>query len=180
MTVKRQTLETPRLRLLPLAGAHAAAIHQAVLASRAELLPWMPWAREPTVSGGREAAARTRRAWNEDREYRFTVVGRTTRDVLGVVGLDRKDEDVAELSYWIRSDHTGQGIATEACRALIKWAPSALGVRRLTLWAGRDNHSSRRVAAKLGFAHVGPLGWRPQGGLGTFEAEAYELEIGRS
>jgi len=113
-------------------------------------------------------------------------MGLTTREVLGVVGLDRldhldrldrKDESAAELSYWIRSDRTRQGLATEACRALIAWAPGALGVRRLTLWAGRGNVASRRVAAKLGFAHIGPLGWRPDGGLGTFEAEAYELEL---
>jgi len=180
MTVARQTLKTPRLRLRPLAATHAEAIHEAVLASRAELLPWMPWARDPTISGGRSQAVRSRRGWEEDREFRFTVMGLTTREVLGVVGLGRldgKDESAAELSYWIRSDRTGQGLATEACRALIAWAPGALGVRRLTLWAGRDNVASRRVAAKLGFAHIGPLGWRPDGGLGTFEAEAYELEL---
>jgi RimJ/RimL family protein N-acetyltransferase len=178
MTVRRRTLETSRLRLRPLSTAHAAAIHEAVLASRAELLPWMPWAREPTISNGREEAVRGRRAWDEDREFHFMVGGLTAGRALGVVGVTRTNETAtAELSYWIRSDHAGQGLATEACRALIEWVPDALGVRRLTLWAGRDNLGSRRVAAKLGFAHTGPLGWRPAGGLGTFEAEAYELKL---
>lgn len=42
---------------------------------------------------------------------------------------------------------------------------------------GRENAASRRVAAKLGFSHIGPLEWRPEGGLGDFAAESYELEF---
>jgi RimJ/RimL family protein N-acetyltransferase len=173
---------TPRLKLEPVSPAHAAAIHQAVIDSRAELLPWMPWAREPTLEGGLGAAARSEAAWREDREFHFVVVEKETGVVVGVVGLNREGEAAAELHYWIRSDHTGLGFATEAGRALIEWAPAALRVRRLTLWAGRDNRASRRVAAKLGFVHVGPLAWRPEGGHGTFEAESYELDLmlGRS
>ena len=97
--------------------------------------------------------------------------------MLGVAGLNRNGDGSVELHYWIRSDRAGRGLTTEACRALIAWAPGALGVRRLTLWAGRANTASRRVAAKLGFAHLGPLDWRPDGGLGTFDAESYELSL---
>jgi hypothetical protein len=50
-------------------------------------------------------------------------------------------------------------------------------VQRLTLWAGRENTASRRVATKLGFKHIGPLDWRPEGGLGSFDAESYVLEL---
>jgi RimJ/RimL family protein N-acetyltransferase len=83
----------------------------------------------------------------------------------------------AELHYWIRTDHSGQGLTTEACKELIAWAPRALGVNRLTLWAGRDNAASRRVASKLGFEHLGPLDWQPEGGLGPFDAESYALKL---
>lgn len=175
--VGRARLETERLWLKPVSSAHAEALHQAILDSRPELLPWMPWAREPSLDGGREAAARSEDAWREDREFHFVAVERSSGAILGVVGLNREGGSAAELHYWIRSDHIGIGLATEACRALIEWAPVALGVRRLTLWAGRDNHPSRRVAAKLGFVHVGALGWRPEGGFGTFEAESYELDL---
>jgi RimJ/RimL family protein N-acetyltransferase len=170
-------LETERLRLEPVSGGHAEALHQAVIDSRPELLQWMPWARSPNLEGGREAAAQREAAWRDGREFHFVVVERSTDEVLGVAGLNRERESAAELHYWIRSGHTGVGFATEAGRALIKWAPGALGVSRLTLWAGRENHASRRVAEKLGFAHVGPLGWRPEGGLGQFDAESYELDL---
>jgi len=177
VTMERASLETGRLRLEPLSAAHAEGLHQAVMDSRPELLPWMPWARGPTLEGAREAASRSEGAWRDDREFHFVVVERGSGTVVGVAGLNREGETAAELHYWIRSSRTGQGLATEAGRALIEWAASVLGVRRLTLWAGRENHASRRVAEKLGFVHAGPLDWRPEGGFGTFEAESYELDL---
>src|SRR5229473_794513 len=107
---------------------------------------------------------RQRRDWRAGARFRFAVVERATNMVLGVVGLDREGHDSADLAYWIRSDHAGRGLTTEACRTLIDWGTDTLGLSRVTLWAGRDNHASRRVAVKLGFAHVGPLDWQPEGG----------------
>lgn len=177
MTVPRVVLRTERLTLEPVAAHHADGLFGAVIESRLELLPWMPWARDPSFEGNRRSAEDGERAWSEDRRFHFVMVERATLQVIGVVGLDRGDAEAAELHYWIRSDRSSQGLTTEACRALIAWAPHALGVSRLTLWAGRDNHASRRVAARLGFSHLGPLAWRPEGGLGTFEAERYQLEL---
>ena len=99
--------------------------------------------------------------------------------MLGVAGLNRGGSDAAELHYWIRTDHSGRGMTTEAARALVEWAERELAVGRLTLWAGRDNHASRRVAEKLGFRNLGPLDWRTEGGLGQFDAESYELRFDR-
>jgi RimJ/RimL family protein N-acetyltransferase len=175
--VARVVLRTERLKLEPVAPDHAGALFSAIIESRPELLPWMPWAREPSLDGNRRTAEDGERDWHEDRRFHFVMVERATLQVIGVVGLNRAGAETAELHYWIRSDHAGQGLTTEACRALIAWAPQALGVRRLTLWAGQQNRASRRVAAKLGFSDLGPLDWRPEGGLGTFEAERYQLEI---
>ncbi len=177
MAINRVPIETERLLLAPIGLAHAEGLFEATVASRPELLPWMPWAREPTLDGARVEAAKGSHDWSEGSRFPFSVVDRSTGMVLGVVGLNREGETTAELSYWIRSDHAGRGLTTEACVAVIDWAERVLHVTRFTLWAGRDNQASRRVAAKLGFAHVGPLDWEPDGGLGTFPAERYELNV---
>ncbi len=155
-------------------GAHAEALYEAVVASRKELLPWMPWALDPTPEGSQEQAAKSQSGWSAGTHYHFALVERETGMVLGVVGLNM---DKADLHYWIRTDHARRGLTTEACRGLIDWARRELHVLRLTLWAGKDNAASRRVAEKLGFEHVGPLDWKPEGGLGTFDAESYELRL---
>jgi len=135
----------------------------------------MPWAREPTLAGNVALTARDEQAWRDDRFYHFAVIEKDSNLALGIVGLNRERGDWPELHYWIRTDHAGRGLATEASRALIEWARHELRAPRLTLWAGSENHASRRVAEKLGFVHIGPLDWRPEGGLGDFAAESYEL-----
>ena len=179
MSPNRTTLETDRLLLEPVSPAHAGGIYKATMDSRAELLPWMPWAREPTEQGTREVTAANVRDWMADHIFNFAIIDEESRMVLGVAGFSRRDPDAVELHYWIRTDHAGRGLTTEACRTLIDWARSTLGLARLSLWAGRENHASRRVAEKLGFRHLGPLSWRPAGGLGDFDAESYELVLAR-
>ena len=49
--IARASIATDRLVLEPVAEAHDADLVDAVLASREELLPWMPWAAAPTASG---------------------------------------------------------------------------------------------------------------------------------
>ncbi len=148
-----------------------------MVASRPELLPWMPWAREPSPEGTLGLSRRDEQAWRDDHVFHFALIDKVTGDVLGVAGLNREGADAAELHYWIRTDRAGRGLTTEACGALIDWARDGLKVDRLTLWAGRDNLASRRVAEKVGFMHLGPLSWRPEGGLGDFAAERYELRF---
>ena len=157
--------------------AHADGLYEAVVSSRKELLPWMPWAVDPTPDGSREQAERSQAGWNAGTHYHFALVERETGLVLGVAGINSEKVDAPELHYWIRTDHARRGLTTEACQGLIAWARRELRVRRLTLWAGRDNAASRRVAEKLGFTHVGPLDWKPEGGNGTFDAESYELSL---
>jgi ribosomal-protein-serine acetyltransferase len=173
VSTERAPLETERLLLEPVASAHAQGLFEATMASRPELLPWMPWAKEPTPEGSDTMATKAASEWLEGR-FHFAVVERDSGLVLGVVGLDVQDGS-ADLSYWIRSDHARHGLTTEACKALIGWGEQVLRATRFTMWAGRDNVASRRVAEKLGFVHLGPLDWEPEGGLGTFPAESYEL-----
>jgi RimJ/RimL family protein N-acetyltransferase len=135
----------------------------------------MPWAREPSLPGTLAQTQRGEHAWAENRFFHFAVIEKESNATLGVVGLNREGKDPPELHYWIRTDHAGRGLTTEAARALIEWARHELHAPRLALWAGTENHASRRVAEKLGFRHVGPLSWRPEGGLGDFPAESYEL-----
>jgi RimJ/RimL family protein N-acetyltransferase len=177
MKVPREVLTTTHLDLVPVSPAHAQSLFQAVVDSQPELVAWMPWAREPNFEGTLAQTVSSERDWYEDLEFHFGLIDRRNGQVLGIAGLNRDGVGSAELHYWIRTDHSGHGLTTEAGKELIAWASRALGVNRLSLWAGRDNAASRRVATKLGFQHVGPLGWQPEGGIGPFDAESYVLTL---
>ena len=137
----------------------------------------MPWAVSPTLENSERMAARSERDFAAGTHFHFAVIERRTRAVLGVAGFNNETPGSPELHYWIRSDHAGRGLTTEAALALIRWAAIALGADRIWLWAGSENAASRRVAEKLGFVHAGPLEWKPDGGLGVFDAERYELRL---
>ena len=168
----RTALVTRRLRLEPVAGQHAEGLYQAAHASRAELLPWMPWATDITLEGNQQYTADAGRWWEAGEEFHFAVLEDDL--VLGVMGLNRNPDGSAELHYWIRSDRSGRGYTTEAGERILRWGVEELGLESFTLWAGVENRASRRVAEKLGFRDTGPLPDLMDGGLGSFRAQGYE------
>jgi ribosomal-protein-alanine N-acetyltransferase len=60
-----------------------------------------------------------------------------------------------EVGYRLLTDAWGQGIATEAGRALVRYGFEALQLGRIVGVAHPDNLASRRVLTKLGLAHRG-------------------------
>ena len=93
--------------------AHAQSLFQAVVDSQPELVAWMPWAREPSFEGTLAQTVSSERDWDEDLEFHFSLIDRRTGQVLGIAGLNRDGVGSAELHYWIRTDHSGQGLTTE-------------------------------------------------------------------
>jgi RimJ/RimL family protein N-acetyltransferase len=59
----------------------------------------------------------------------------------------------AEIGWAFDPAHQGQGLATEAVRALLRLCFETLGVRRVVALAFADNAASRRVMAKVGMRH---------------------------
>ena len=78
--------------------------------------------------------------------------------LVGAVDFGRKPGAAApELGYWIARPYWGQGIATEAARALIAAARDSLRYERLVAGHFVDNPASGRVLAKLGFRPTGQV-----------------------
>jgi RimJ/RimL family protein N-acetyltransferase len=119
-----------------------------------ELRPWMPWAGQPASPEGMatvlgEATA----AWEEMREFSFVVSGADAgRTVVGCCGLHaRVGVGALEIGYWVRSGHTGQGIATEAARVLTRSALALQGVERVEIHCDAANTRSAAIPPRLGF-----------------------------
>jgi [ribosomal protein S5]-alanine N-acetyltransferase len=73
--------------------------------------------------------------------------------------ISRGLEWKADINWWVRSDLTGKGYATEGVAALLAHAfadlPAGLGLHRVDAWITRDNPASRRVAEKAGLRRQG-------------------------
>ncbi len=85
-----------------------------------------------------------------------------------------------EIGYWCRVGCTGQGLVTEAVRALNRVAFDQLGARRVEVRMDGSNQRSRRVAERAGFTFEGVLrgdSLTPQGGVRDTHVYARVLGI---
>ena len=80
-----------------------------------------------------------------------------TRDdePIGACGLAQLDGPTPDLGYWLGAPYWGNGYATEAARAVIDYAFTALGHEALQAGARVTNPASRRVLEKCGFQWTG-------------------------
>jgi RimJ/RimL family protein N-acetyltransferase len=76
---------------------------------------------------------------------------------LGRVGLGLAGAHKAEIGYWVDPRARSRGVATEAARAVCRWAFTHLGLEIIEWRAEVGNHASRRVAEKVGFLMEGTL-----------------------
>jgi RimJ/RimL family protein N-acetyltransferase len=85
--------------------------------------------------------------------FRF-VVERDER-MIGTCDIDEIADGAGDLGYWLDEAAWGQGIATEAARAVMAFAMKEPGLERLTSGHAADNPASGRVLTKLGFRKIG-------------------------
>jgi [ribosomal protein S5]-alanine N-acetyltransferase len=78
-----------------------------------------------------------------------------TGDFVGVCGLRpwRPAEDIIELGFHLLPKFWGQGLATEAARAVIPYAFATYAPKKLIAGHHPENVNSKRVLGKLGFVY---------------------------
>lgn len=76
-------------------------------------------------------------------------------ELIGGVGFYRRPSGSAELGFWLGSAWWGQGLATEAARAVVRHGFVRHRVPMFTSAHFADNAASRNVLLKLGFQAAG-------------------------
>jgi RimJ/RimL family protein N-acetyltransferase len=97
----------------------------------------------------------TRRAWENESAYTWSVERAEDVGVLGQITLARSNAGSQwALSFWIHPDSWGQGYATEACERVVEFAFRHIAAG--SVWAGAAtwNLASMRVLEKLGMIPV--------------------------
>lgn len=154
-------LETERLILRCPTADDGAAVNLAIRESWTELSVWMAWAQgEPPLAEETSERLGSRAAGFADRsDFSYAAFERETERFLGMFSLFRLDWDVpkGEIGYWIRTEATGNGFATEATQALVKLGLETLKLARIEIRCDTRNIRSRAVAERVGFALDGVL-----------------------
>lgn len=86
----------------------------------------------------------------------FAIVDKMTHQMIGTCDFWRVDGDnTYEMGYVLNQAYWGQGIMTEACRAVLKFAFEDFGVRRMEIRHNAENIGSRNIIKKQGFTYEG-------------------------
>lgn len=150
-----------RFLLRPFRRRDADAMLAAVIASQKELNDWLPWAHLGYAKADAVNYIRdSMKSWKEDRAYDFAIrrLDEPDRHLGNIsVWFVSRSFKTGEIGYWVRTDETAQGIATEIAARTLQIAFEELKMHRVILRIAIGNRASERVAEKLGFFREGIL-----------------------
>jgi ribosomal-protein-serine acetyltransferase len=148
---------TPRLFWRPPTLGDLDSIHKAKEDAWTDLRRWMAW-----VFDNQRSRQATEDSIRQTMDYQsqagIALAGfhRINRDFVVRTALDLTDEpDVYETGYWVAPQYSGQGMATEAANAAIRYAFGHLGAKAISIGYFDGNESSQRIVEKLGFQKLG-------------------------
>jgi RimJ/RimL family protein N-acetyltransferase len=158
-------LRTARLVLRPWQAEDAAQLHPILEANWEHLAPWIPArvADPASVPVLAQRLAGYATDFAGDREWRYGIFVADGQRLLGELSLFSRaamgrvayaDADRAEVGYWLRTDATGQGFATEAARSVLAVAATLSRFACAEIRCDARNASSAAVPRRLGFVHT--------------------------
>jgi [ribosomal protein S5]-alanine N-acetyltransferase len=150
------TLHTTRLTLRPWTLDDIDELH--ALWTRPEVRRYL-WDDQTITRERAEATVREFMSAEDEGIGGWLVLDRSSGTLMGFAALIRREPGDPELMYGLAPDWWGRGVATEAARAVLTHAFSALDCARVTAATDVPNAASARVMERLGmrFTHRGPL-----------------------
>lgn len=151
-------LTSDRLLLRAFQPEDVDTIYDAVCQSLPELSRWLPWCHaDYSRTETQEFLNQRGTAFRELGEHAFAILDRTSERFLGATGVNQIDRHGrrANLGYWLRTDATGNGYATEATLMVARWAFLTLQLERIEIVAALGNVASQRVAIRVGAVREG-------------------------
>ena len=127
---------------------------------------WMTWDPPKVRSELEEIARKNDREWSAGASYTFTIELLISSEGIGRLGVRRVEgPNIWNIGYWVHPDYWGNGYATEAAKAILKYLESELSAEKVRTAHAIANAASQRVIEKLGFVRTGtnPCGFTKQG-----------------
>lgn len=119
--------------------------------SNEEVLKFEPYKPFSEEESKREAIRRTT-------DFRFWAVClRENNKLIGNIYFAEQDFDTWEIGYVFNLKYSGNGYATESCRAIMNYAFKELNARRVVAMCDPKNESSWRLLERLNMRREGHL-----------------------
>src|SRR5213596_733263 len=130
---QKKTFTDGNILIRPFSAEDSNPLYEAVRESISEISQWLDWCHANYSLDEASAFVLSRdEAWKTEDEYGFAVLDVETRMFLGCVGLNQfnRNYQFCNLGYWVRTSHTGRGIASSAARLAARFALKELNLHR--------------------------------------------------
>jgi RimJ/RimL family protein N-acetyltransferase len=147
-------IETDRLIIREPRFGDGAVVNEAKAETWDMLHQWMPWAKEKSTVEDDELTMREIHVKFLQRiDFAMLAFEKESSRFIGGTGLHRFDWEsrIIEIGYWYRKSVQGNGYATEATKALIRYAFDVLNANKVIIAHAQGNEASKRVIEKAGF-----------------------------
>lgn len=153
-----EVLSTDRLLIQRLRYEDAEEIFHAY-ASKPEATRYVSWPTHVSLSDTRAFLQYAVRAWKQGIDCSYSLRLRHNNRLVGSLGVMNENGRV-QFGYILSPTQWGQGLATEACRAVLPLVQAQPGVYRVGTFVDADNVASSRVLEKCGLVAEAKLsGW---------------------
>ncbi|NIF05631.1 GNAT family N-acetyltransferase [Chryseobacterium sp. Tr-659] len=91
----------------------------------------------------------SKEAFENNTGYTFGIRNKEGQ-IIGAVGIHDRDDDKAELGYWIGIPYWNKGYVTEAAKAIVNFGFNELGFNKIFATHFLHNPASGRIMEKIG------------------------------
>ncbi|EIT86205.1 N-acetyltransferase GCN5 [Fictibacillus macauensis ZFHKF-1] len=155
-----QEVETERLLMRLPCREDGVAVNAAIVASFAELQPWLPFAQSiPPVLETTENLMSAREKFLAGNSFRYLLFLKESGAFVGTASIQGVDWELpkCEIGYWLHSEHSGHGYMREAVQKLVELGLQQAQFKRMEIRCETENIKSRAIAEALGFELEGIL-----------------------
>lgn len=117
-----------------------------------------PYYTPPTKEKAREGIALSIQRWQENGFGEFAVIEKISGELIGYCGLMHLDNtEEIEIYYGFPKKYWGKGYATEAARAVLKFAFDEVNLTQVVAVTNPKNIASQKVLEKIGLKFQGEI-----------------------
>lgn len=126
-------------------------------ASDIDVCKYMRWSPHKNEEETKEKLSIWIDSYNKESFYQWAIVLKKTDEPIGAIGLFVINENdlCGDVGYCIGKKYWGQGIATEALRAVLSFALKTIEFNRIETYHSINNPASGRVMEKAGMIFEG-------------------------
>jgi ribosomal-protein-alanine N-acetyltransferase len=150
-----ELIQTDRLRLRRLRYEDAEEIFYCY-ASKSIATKYVSWPTHQSITDTRDFLQYAVTAWDQGTEYSFSIRLKSNSRLVGSIGLINEAGKV-QIGYILSPNFWGQGIATEACVAIVTIVKNIKSVFRIGSFVDAEHLQSASVLKKAGFVEEARL-----------------------